>query len=99
MDTILRLNQEKGITVVLITHHMNEAAQAQRVIVLHKGNIALDGTPKAVFSQVDKLHQMGLAAPETVELCRELNAQGFQLPLDRLDIEECAQALYEELKA
>ena len=99
MDTILRLNQEKGITVVLITHHMNEAAQAQRVIVLHKGNIALDGTPKEVFSQVDKLHEMGLAAPETVELCHELNAQGFQLPLDRLDIEECAQALYEELKA
>ena len=99
MDTILRLNKEKGITVVLITHHMNEAAQAQRVIVLHKGNIALDGTPKQVFAQVDKLHQMGLAAPETVELCRELNTQGFHLPLDRLEIEECAQALCEELKA
>jgi len=99
MDTILRLNKEKGITVILITHHMNEAAQAQRVIVLHKGNIALDGTPKEVFSQVDKLHEMGLAAPETVELCRSLNGQGFALPLDKLDIEECAQALYEELKA
>ena len=99
MDTILRLNQEKGITVVLITHHMNEAAQAQRVVVLSKGNIALDGTPKQVFSQVDKLHKLGLAAPETVELCHELNTQGFQLPLDRLEIEECAQALYEELKA
>ena len=99
MDTILRLNRENGITVVLITHHMNEAAQAQRVVVLHKGNIALDGTPKEVFSQVERLHELGLAAPETVELCRELNTQGFQLPLDRLDIEECAQALYEELKA
>jgi energy-coupling factor transport system ATP-binding protein len=99
MDTILRLNKEKNITVVLITHHMNEAAQAQRVVVLHKGNIALDGTPKEVFSQVDRLHEVGLAAPETVELCRNLNKQGFTLPLDKLDIEECAQALYEELKA
>ena len=99
MDTVLRLNQEKGITVILITHHMNEAAQAQRVVVLHKGQIALDGAPKQVFSQVDKLHEMGLAAPETVELCRELNTQGFSLPLDRLEIEECAQALYAELKA
>ena len=99
MDTVLRLNRQKGITVVLITHHMNEAAQAQRVVVLHKGQIALDGTPKQVFAQVDKLHEMGLAAPETVELCRELNTQGFSLPLDRLEIEECAQALYAELKA
>ena len=99
MDTVLRLNKEKGITVVLITHHMNEAAQAQRVVVLDKGQIALDGTPKQVFSQVDTLHEMGLAAPETVELCRDLNTQGFSLPLDRLEIEECAQALYEELKA
>ena len=99
MDTILRLNREKGITIVLITHHMNEAAQAQRVIVLDKGQIALDGTPKQVFSQVNKLHEMGLAAPETVELCRDLNTQGFSLPLDRLEIEECAQALYNELKA
>jgi len=99
MDTVLRLNREKGITVVLITHHMDEAAQAQRVIVLDKGKIALDGTPKQVFSQVDRLHEMGLAAPETVELCRDLNSQGFCLPLDRLEIEECAQVLYEELKA
>ena len=99
MDTILRLNKEKGITVILITHHMNEAAQAQRIVVLHKGNIAIDGSPKEVFSQVDRLHELGLAAPETVELCRSLNEQGFTLPLDKLDIEECAQALYEELKA
>ena len=99
MDTILQLNKEKGITIVLITHHMNEAAQAQRVIVLDKGQIALDGTPKQVFSQVDRLHEMGLAAPETVELCRDLNAQGFNLPLDRVEIEECAQVLYKELKA
>ncbi len=99
METIQRLNKEKGITVVLITHHMDEAAQAQRVVVLHKGNVAADGTPEQVFSQVELLHEIGLAAPETVELCHALNAQGFQLPLDQLDIEKCAQALYAEVKA
>ena len=99
METILKLNREKGITVVLITHHMNEAAQAQRVVVLHKGQIALDGAPAEVFSQVEKLHDMALAAPETVELCYSLNQQGFQLPLDRLNTEECVQVLYEALKA
>ena len=98
METISRLNQEKDITVVLITHHMDEAAQAQRVVVLHKGEVALDGTPKEVFSQVDKLHDMGLAAPETVELNWELNKNGFDLPLERLSVEECAQTLYEVLK-
>ena len=99
METILRLNREKGITVVLITHHMNEAAQAQRVVVLDRGRIALDGTPRAVFSQVERLHEMGLAAPDTVELCYSLNVHGFDLPLDRLNTEECAQALYDTLKA
>ncbi len=99
METILRLNKEKGITVVLITHHMDEAAQAQRVVVLHRGNVALDGTPQQVFSQVEKLHSIGLAAPDTVELCHLLNQNGFTLPLERLNAEECAQALYEEIKA
>lgn len=98
METIGRLNREKKITVVLITHHMDEAAQAQRVVVLHKGQVALDGTPREVFSQVDQLHEMGLAAPETVELCWELNKEGFHLPLERLNAEECAQTLYEVLK-
>ena len=99
METIKRLNREEGITVILITHHMDEAAQAQRVVVLHKGEVALDGTPREVFSQVEKLHTLGLAAPETVELCNQLNQQGFRLPIDCLNAEECAQALYEELKA
>ena len=99
MDTVKRLNSEKGITVVLITHHMDEAAQAQRVVVLDRGQVALDGTPREVFSQVEKLHAMGLAAPETVELCRSLNDCGFQLPLDRLNTEECAQVLCDVLKA
>ena len=98
MDTILRLNREKGITVVLITHHMEEAAQAQRVVVLHKGKVAADGTPKEVFSRVELLHGIGLAAPESVELCWRLNREGFQLPLDKLNPEECAQTLYNALK-
>ena len=99
METIGRLNREKGITVVLITHHMDEAAQCQRVVVLHKGKVAADGTPQEVFSQVELLHSIGLAAPETVELCWELNKQGFKLPLSKLDPEECAQALFEAVKA
>ena len=99
MDTITRLNREKGITVVLITHHMDEAARAQRVVVMHKGKVAADGTPKDVFSQVKLLHELGLAAPETVELCNELNRQGFNLPLDCLDEKECAQAIFNALMA
>ena len=98
MDTVIRLNQEKKITVVLITHHMDEAAKAQRVVVLHKGSIAADGTPREVFAQTEMLHNIGLAAPETVELCWELNRLGFALPLDQLTPEECAQTLYETLK-
>ena len=99
METVTRLNAEKGITVVLITHHMDEAARAQRAVVLHKGGIVADGTPRQVFSRVELLHDIGLAAPETVELCYELSRNGFDLPLDRLDIEECAQALYAAVKA
>ena len=99
VETIGRLNKEKGITVVLITHHMDEAAKADRVVVLHKGKVAADGTPREVFSQVELLHNIGLAAPESVELCWELNKQGFQLPLDKLDPIDCAQALYELVKA
>ena len=99
IDTIGRLNREKGITVVLITHHMDEAAKADRVVVLDKGTVAADGTPKQVFSQVELLHSIGLASPETVELCWELKRQGFDLPLDALEPEECAQALYDLVKA
>ena len=95
VETIGRLNKEKGITVVLITHHMDEAAKADRVVVLHKGDVAADGTPEAVFSQAELLHSLGLAAPETVELCYALNLEGFSLPLTALDIEKCAQTLFD----
>ena len=98
IDTIASLSREKGITVVLITHHMEEAAKAQRVVVLHKGKVAADGTPGEVFSQVALLHSLGLAAPESVELSWELNKQGFELPLNALEPEDCARAIYESLK-
>ena len=91
MQTITKLNREKGITVVLITHHMEEAAQCDRVVVMHKGKVKADGTPKQVFTNVELMHDLGLAAPETVELCYELNKLGFHLPLDQLEEIECAQ--------
>lgn len=99
IDTVKKLNKDKGITVVLITHHMDEAAQADRVVVLNKGTVAADGTPREVFSQVKLLHGIGLAAPQGVELCWALNQQGYQLPLTTLEPKECAQALYDWIKA
>ena len=67
-------------------------------MVMHRGKVAADGTPEEVFCQVELLHELGLAAPETVELCYELNKLGFDLPLDRLDEKECAQILYDAVK-
>ena len=98
METITKLNREKGITVVLITPHMDEAAQAQRVIVLDGGKVALDGAPQQVFSQVETLHALRLASPETVELCYELNKHGYRLPLTELDPKTCAQILFETFR-
>ena len=77
---------------------MDEAAQADRVVVLNKGTITADGTPREVFSQVRLLHEIGLAAPESVELCWALNQRGFDLPLTALEPEECAQVLYDWVK-
>ena len=91
------MNQEKNITVILITHHMDEAARCQRVVVLNQGAVAADGTPQEVFSQVELLHSIGLAAPDTVELCWALNQQGFQLPLDQLEPEDCARAIFQAI--
>lgn len=99
LDTIEKLNKEKGITVVLITHHMDEAARAQRVVVLNEGNVVCDGAPGEVFSQVELLHSVRLAAPDTVELCYALNKTGFQLPLDILNVGSCAEEIYDFLNA
>lgn len=99
ISTIERLNREKGITVVLITHHMTEAIRAQRVIVMDEGQILADGTPKEVFVQVDLLRRAGLSVPATTQLLTALNAAGCALPLDALSTEECAQALCRWAKA
>ena len=94
MDTIKKLNRTAGVTVVLITHHMDEAAQADRLVVMSRGRVVADGTPKEVFSRVEALKSVGLTVPETVELCWTLRRDGLDLPLDALSDEECAQALY-----
>ena len=99
LSTIETLNREKGITVVLITHHMTEAVRAKRVIVLHEGGVLADGTPKEVFPRVELLQNAGLDVPATTRLLYELNRQGASLPLDALSTEECAQALCRWAKA
>ena len=93
MKTILRINRENGVTVVLITHHMEEAAQCGRVVVMNSGEIIADGPPEQVFRQVALLHGAGLASPQTVELCYQLRELGIQVPLDRLDVDACAEAI------
>ena len=98
LRTIKTLNRERGVTVVLITHHMDEAAQADRLVVMAKGKVIADGTPKEVFQDVEGLKAVGLTVPDTTELLWELRQQGLDLPLDALSDEECAQALYHLLK-
>ena len=93
IDTVRRLNRERGITVVLITHHMAEAEHADRVIVMNDGEIAMDGTPRQVFCQVERLHQLGLAAPDTVELLHRLQKAGMDVALDSLTVDECADTI------
>ncbi len=98
LNTIKTLNRERGVTVVLITHHMDEAAQAGRLIVMAKGKVVADGAPKAVFSQVEELQKVGLTVPQTTQLLWELRQEGCDVPLDALSDEECAQALYKLLQ-
>lgn len=98
METIKKLNAESGVTVVLITHHMDEAAQADRLIVMAHGKIVADGFPREVFQGVEELRAAGLTVPETVSLLYELRQEGLAVPLDALSDEECAQAIYELLK-
>ena len=93
IDTVRRLNRERGITVVLITHHMAEAESADRVIVMNDGQVAMDGAPHDVFAQVEKLHQLGLAAPDTVELLHLLREAGMDVPLTGLTVDECADTI------
>ena len=93
LSTIHRLNREKGITVVLITHHMNEAEEADRVIVMDSGKVAMDGTPAEVFTRVADLRHMGLTVPDTVDLLDRLRRDGLNVPLDALTVGACADAI------
>ena len=98
MDTVKQLNRRAGVTVVLITHHMDEAAQADRLVVMAKGRVAADGTPREVFQRVEELKAVGLTVPETTELLWQLRQAGVDVPLDALSDEECAQALFDLLQ-
>lgn len=99
LETVHRLNREKGITVVLITHHMNEAEQADRVVVMDDGHLVMDGTPAEVFTQVEKLRSMGLTVPDTVDLLDRLRRDGVDVPLDALTVDACADAIAAALGA
>ena len=97
LRTIKQLNRASGVTVVLITHHMDEAAQADRLVVMAKGKVIADGEPKQVFQDVEGLKAVGLTVPHTTELLWQLRQEGLDLPLDALSDEECAQVLYDLL--
>ena len=98
MKTIRELNRSSGVTVVLITHHMDEAAQADRLVVMAKGRVVADGPPREVFQRVEELKAVGLTVPETTELLWQLRQAEVDVPLDALSDEECAQALFDLLQ-
>ena len=98
LDTVKRLNCEKGITIVLITHHMDEAAMSGRVVVMNDGKVVMDGTPEEVLVRVEELRAIGLAAPHTVELLHGLRQDGFDVPLNALGIKACADAIAGSLR-
>lgn len=93
MAVIKRMNREYGITIVLITHYMDEAAQCERVVVMDKGNVVLDDTPRAVFSHVEQVKKIGLDVPQATELAYELRKAGFDVPTNILTENECAEAV------
>ena len=93
LDTIHRLNRERGMTVVLITHYMDEAAGADRVVVMDEGRILMDAAPRQVFARVEELRAVELDVPQPTELCHLLRKAGVPLPEDVLTVEECVSAL------
>lgn len=93
LDTVRRLNKERGITIVLITHYMDEAVQADRVVVMDDGAILMDGAPREVFSRVDELRRVELDVPQPTELCHALRGRGLPLPEGVLTAAECAEAI------
>ena len=94
LSTVRKLCRENGITVVLITHHMMEAAQADRIVVMSAGSVIADGTPRQVFSKPELLQGVGLSVPQTTQLLYSLNQAGCSLPLEALDVDECAEVLF-----
>ncbi len=98
METILRLNRERGMTVVLITHYMDEAVQADRVLVMGEGELILDGTPREVFQNVGLLHSLSLDVPQTAELMFALRQEDIKVPIAVLSAEECVLELKKLLK-
>lgn len=96
LDIIMKL-KDSGVTVILITHHMDEAARADRVVVMSDGSIVMDGTPKQVFTEVERLESYGLSVPDTTRLMYDLNHEGFNLPLSALTVEECADEIIKSL--
>ena len=93
MAVIKKMNREKGVTIVLITHYMDEAAQCGRVVVMDKGRIVLDDTPRAVFSHVDKIKKIGLDVPQVTELAWELKKAGYDISSEIITEEECVDAI------
>ncbi len=93
LDTVEALCRSDGMTVVLITHHMDEAARADRVVVMDRGRVVMDDTPRKIFPQAERLRALALDVPEATELVRELNAAGLTLPEDVLTPAECAAAI------
>jgi len=98
LQTVHMLNREFGITVILITHHMSEVIEADRIIVMDSGNVYMDGTPAEIFPQVEKLREVSLDVPATVALLYELKNRGYNVPLDALSPSECAAAIAAVLK-
>ena len=98
INTITALNKNYGITVILITHHMNETIGADRLIVMAGGRIVEDGAPREVFTHVENMRKFGLTVPETTALLYELKNEGIDLPLDALSVEECAESIFSGLK-
>ena len=98
MNTIKRLNKEEGIAIVLITHYMNEAVQADKVIVMRNGSVYLEGTPDRVFSQPEKLWKAGLEVPQSIELIDKLNKElGFDIPLRVYNLDDCTEIIKSKL--
>ncbi len=98
MDTILKLNKEKHMTIVFITHYMEEAAMADRVVVMDKGKIVMNDTPQKVFSEVSKLKQLGLDVPQVTELAFELKIAGIPITHEVLTVDECADEILKVLE-